>query len=220
MNPLGSCERAATAENSLVLRVSARLSPISPNFRTTLALLSRAGRNPNDSRNLPRQQRADTFVASGSRRLVRGALSEAIGGDFGNPSSDHRSSEKPRRAITHARDCIAGLLNARADQLCFGSGVTELNYWVISDLIGKRRLAHLVTTEVEHSCVLDTAAFPDSEGVRVTWLPVDRSGLLDVPWYIPMGMEARPSNPEQLTTAATRAFDAGADGVLASREYA
>ena len=43
---------------------------------------------------------------------------------------------------------------------------------------------------------------------------------IDVPWYVLGGMEARPSDPEQLTTAVTRAFDAGADGVLASREYA
>ncbi len=43
---------------------------------------------------------------------------------------------------------------------------------------------------------------------------------IDVPWYVPGGMEPRPSNPEQLSTAVIRAFDAGADGVLASREYA
>lgn len=42
---------------------------------------------------------------------------------------------------------------------------------------------------------------------------------IDIPWYIPGGMEPRPSDPEQLTAAVKRAFDAGADGVLASREY-
>lgn len=42
---------------------------------------------------------------------------------------------------------------------------------------------------------------------------------IDIPWYVPKGMEPRPSNPEQLTAAVKRAFDAGADGVLASREY-
>lgn len=42
---------------------------------------------------------------------------------------------------------------------------------------------------------------------------------IDVPWYIPNGMEPRPSDPDQLTAAVRRAFDAGADGVLASREY-
>lgn len=42
---------------------------------------------------------------------------------------------------------------------------------------------------------------------------------IDVPWYVPSGMEPRPSNPEKLTAAVHRAFDAGADGVLASREY-
>lgn len=42
---------------------------------------------------------------------------------------------------------------------------------------------------------------------------------IDIPWYIPGGMEPRPSDPHQLTAAVKRAFDAGADGVLASREY-
>lgn len=42
---------------------------------------------------------------------------------------------------------------------------------------------------------------------------------IDIPWYVPGGMEPRPSDPEQLTAAVKRAFDAGADGVLASREY-
>ena len=42
---------------------------------------------------------------------------------------------------------------------------------------------------------------------------------IDIPWYVPNGMEARPSDPQQLTTAVRRALDAGADGVLASREY-
>ena len=42
---------------------------------------------------------------------------------------------------------------------------------------------------------------------------------IDVPWYVPSGMEPRPSDPDELTQAVVRAFDAGADGVLASREY-
>ena len=42
---------------------------------------------------------------------------------------------------------------------------------------------------------------------------------IDVPWYVPDGMERRPSDPDQLTAAVHRAFDADADGVLASREY-
>lgn len=42
---------------------------------------------------------------------------------------------------------------------------------------------------------------------------------IDVPWYVPDGMEPRPSDPETLIRAVHRAFDAGADGVLASREY-
>ena len=42
---------------------------------------------------------------------------------------------------------------------------------------------------------------------------------IDIPWYVPHGMEPRPSDHDELTAAVRRAFDAGADGVLASREY-
>lgn len=42
---------------------------------------------------------------------------------------------------------------------------------------------------------------------------------IDIPWYVPNGMEPRPSDHDELTAAVRRAFDAGADGVLASREY-
>ncbi len=42
---------------------------------------------------------------------------------------------------------------------------------------------------------------------------------IDIPWYVPNGMEPRPSDPDKLVGAVQRAFDAGADGVLASREY-
>jgi cysteine desulfurase len=110
---------------------------------------------------------------------VRRALSAAICDDFGNASSEHRSGERTRRAITRSRDQVACLLGALPDQVVFGSGVTELNFWVLSRLLQKTR-AHLVTSQVEHSCVLRAADYLESQGVQVTRLPVDPFGRIEI----------------------------------------
>ncbi len=111
---------------------------------------------------------------------VRDAINSAVGEDFGNPSSEHRSGEKSRRAITQARDSVARLLGTTANGVLFGSGVTELNYWVISQMLRSSHSAHLITTEVEHSCVLETANTLEAESVRVTRLPVRGDGRIDL----------------------------------------
>ncbi|MCO8123535.1 cysteine desulfurase [Stieleria sp. TO1_6] len=108
------------------------------------------------------------------------AVKTAVEENFGNPSSEHRSGEKARRTIVESRDAIASLLGVSADRLLFGSGATELNYWVLSDVVRSRGNAHLVTTQVEHSCVLETANALEANGVRVTRLPVDRKGRIDL----------------------------------------
>jgi len=111
---------------------------------------------------------------------VREALSAAINQDFGNASSEHRSGEKTRRAIMQARDSVASLLGARSESIIFGSGVTELNYWILTNALRGHQSAHLVTSQVEHSCVIETANILEAEGIRVSRLPVGRDGRLDV----------------------------------------
>lgn len=111
---------------------------------------------------------------------VRDALRAAIEQDFGNPSSAHRSGEKARRAIVGARDAVAALLGVSADHLLFGSGATELNYWVLTHVLRQGERAHLITTEVEHSCVLETAASLEAAGIRVTRLPVGPDGRINI----------------------------------------
>lgn len=111
---------------------------------------------------------------------VRAALRDAIEQDLGNPSSAHRSGEKARREIVSARDSVAALVGASPEHLIFGSGATELNYWVLTHAIRQSTHPHLVTTEVEHSCVLETAALLEATGVRVTRLPVGRDGRINI----------------------------------------
>lgn len=111
---------------------------------------------------------------------VRAALSAAVEQNLGNPSSEHRSGERTRRSIVRSRDAVAGLLGVSAERVLFGSGATELNYWVLSHALRYCGNAHLVTTQVEHSCVLETAKALEADGVRVTRLPVGRNGRIDL----------------------------------------
>lgn len=119
---------------------------------------------------------ATTHLADSVRATLRAAIEQ----DFGNPSSAHRSGEKTRRAIVEARDAVSALLGASADDLLFGSGATELNYWVLTHALRQSKRPHLITTEVEHSCVLETATSLEATGVRVTRLPVEHDGRINI----------------------------------------
>lgn len=111
---------------------------------------------------------------------ARDAMCLAVMERFGNPSSEHRSGEKSRRAIAMARAEVAALLHSPAENIVFGSGVTELNNWVISSVLRQSPAKHLIISEVEHSSVLEAARNAESNGIRVSRIPVDREGLVDI----------------------------------------
>lgn len=111
---------------------------------------------------------------------VRDAMCAAVNERFGNPSSEHRSGERSRRAIALARNSVAEFLDVPTESVVFGSGVTELNNWVIHDVLQRSDANHLVVSEVEHSSVLEAALVAESRGARVTRIPVDSDGLVDL----------------------------------------
>lgn len=111
---------------------------------------------------------------------VRDAMCTAVNERFGNPSSEHRSGERSRRAIALARNSVAEFLHAPTESVVFGSGVTELNNWVIHSLLERCNSRHLVISEVEHSSVLEAARVAESRGTKVTRIPVDHDGLVDL----------------------------------------
>ena len=111
---------------------------------------------------------------------VQDAICEAVKASLGNPSSEHRSGERSRKAIAAARFSLAELLQAPAENLVFGSGVTELNNWVISRILDQSKVGHLVTSTVEHSSVIEAAHAAERRGARVTWIPVRRDGIVDL----------------------------------------
>jgi cysteine desulfurase len=101
--------------------------------------------------------------------------------DFGNPSSVHRYGRQARVAVDEARDQVAQLLGAPAACVFFSSGGTEANNTILKGVAAalKDRGRHLVTSQIEHPCVLDTCAYLARQGYRITYVPVDAQGVVD-----------------------------------------
>ena len=101
---------------------------------------------------------------------------------YGNPSSIHRKSLEAERLLKEARHRIARALGARDDEVLFASGGTEANNLAIKGAAyrHRRRGTHLVTTAVEHPSVLNSFRQLENEGFTVTYLPVDKLGLLSL----------------------------------------
>ena len=100
---------------------------------------------------------------------------------FGNASSIHRYGQAARAAVEEARARVAGLVNARPGEIYFTSGGTESDNLAIKGAAYARRTRgrHIVTTNIEHSAVLNSCAFLEREGFEVTYLPVDEYGRVD-----------------------------------------
>ena len=101
---------------------------------------------------------------------------------FGNPSSDHALGREARRAVDEAREQVAALIGASRDEIIFTSGGTESNHLAIRGagaLIATGR-RHIVTSSVEHPATVGVCAFLEAQGWKVTRLPVNRDGAIDV----------------------------------------
>lgn len=100
---------------------------------------------------------------------------------WGNPSSSYTFGSKLKAEIEAARRSVARLVNANASEVVFTGSATEADNTAINAALaaqpGKR---HLITSAVEHSAVLNQCAFLETQGVRVTRLPVNAEGLLDL----------------------------------------
>ncbi len=103
--------------------------------------------------------------------------------DFGNPSSTfHSYGWKTREAVNDARKTIAASFKAQPREIIFTSGSTESNNLAIRGVTAKYRTKsnHIITCSTEHKSVLSVCSYLENLGVNVTYLPVDRNGLLDL----------------------------------------
>ncbi|XP_014860507.1 PREDICTED: cysteine desulfurase, mitochondrial [Poecilia mexicana] len=102
---------------------------------------------------------------------------------YGNPHSrTHAYGWESETAMETARKQVADLIGADPREIIFTSGATESNNMAIKGVTrfyqAKKR--HVITTQTEHKCVLDSCRILEAEGFEVTYLPVQTNGLLDL----------------------------------------
>ena len=101
--------------------------------------------------------------------------------DFGNASSIHWYGQRAKAALELSREQVARLLTARPNEIAFTSGGTESDNAALVGIVEASRSEkkHVITTAIEHSAVLHTAKALEKRGVRVTYVPVSASGIVD-----------------------------------------
>jgi cysteine desulfurase len=106
-------------------------------------------------------------------------------GVFGNPHSrTHAYGWESEHAVEQAREHIATLIGADPKEIIFTSGATESNNMSIKGVArffgrsGKKK--HIITSQTEHKCVLDSCRHLQDDGYEVTYLPVNNKGLIDI----------------------------------------
>ncbi|MFA6540009.1 MAG: cysteine desulfurase family protein [Bacteroidota bacterium] len=113
---------------------------------------------------------------------VLAAMIPFFGEHFGNAAStQHRFGWIAKEAVEAARTAIASAINARHREVIFTGGATESNNLAVKGIAKAYRGKgnHIITTAIEHKCVLDSCAALAHEGFRITYLPVDARGRVN-----------------------------------------
>ena len=110
------------------------------------------------------------------------AMLPYLNGEYQNPSAIYQPAVKIRAKISSIRADIAGFLNTSPSSIFFTSGGTESDNWAVRGAahIMRSKGRHIISTSIEHPAVLNTLKSLESEGYEVTYLPVDKNGLVSV----------------------------------------
>jgi len=101
---------------------------------------------------------------------------------FGNASSQHLIGQESKRALEESRSVIASSIGAKHDEIIFTSGGTEANNLVLKGLffsLGKEK-NHIITTKIEHDCILNSCKWLEKQGAKITYLDVDEYGFVNL----------------------------------------
>ena len=122
---------------------------------------------------------------------VLDAMLPYFSAEFANAASIHTPGQRARAAVETAREQVAALIGARPQEIVFTSGGTESDNHAIFGIVSSSLTSfssstsltsppHIITTAIEHEAVFNACQALEKEGVRVTYLPTDRQGLIDL----------------------------------------
>ena len=99
---------------------------------------------------------------------------------YGNASSSHHVGEKAKMALEESRKIIANSINAKPEEIIFTSGGTESNNFAIKSIAftNKNKGNHIITTKIEHDCVLESCQWLEKQGFNISYLDVDSEGFV------------------------------------------
>lgn len=99
---------------------------------------------------------------------------------YGNASSPHSFGQTARIGVEHAREQVARAINADPSEIVFTGCGTESDNTVLFGVVERyaKKGDHIITTNVEHHAILHSCAVLEKKGIKVTYLPVDKDGLV------------------------------------------
>jgi len=99
---------------------------------------------------------------------------------FGNPSSAHSFGSEAASALKIAAEQVAALIGATGNEIIFTSGGSEANNLALTGLTFYGRKKRIISSKIEHSSTYETCKYLQKDGFELTYLDVDRDGLIDV----------------------------------------
>jgi len=101
---------------------------------------------------------------------------------YGNASSLHSFGLEAKHALENAREVIAKKIGAKHNEIIFTSGATEADNMAIRGIAyaNREKGNHIITTSIEHPAILETCHFLETQGFQVSFLPVDKKGLINI----------------------------------------
>ncbi len=122
----------------------------------------------------------DNSATTPARKEVVEEMIPYMTENFGNPSSIYELGKTSKHAIDKARKKVADAIGAEENEIYFTSGGTESDNWAIKGIAfaNRNKGKHIITSSIEHHAVLHTCLWLEGQGFEVTYLPVDKYGMV------------------------------------------
>lgn len=112
---------------------------------------------------------------------ARAAMEPYLAESYGNASTSYELGQKAKTALEEARESVAEIIGAEPEEIYFTSGGSESDNWAIKSIAGARKHIgrHIITSKIEHHAVLNSCSYLEKLGYQVTYLDVNRQGVID-----------------------------------------